>query len=223
MEREERPRRRRSGRGLTIAATAVVTAILTSAFWIFAYNIATAPDGGRLERAGDIRRVNPADGSPVAIAEGVVVGPAGLAIPVAGIKPGDLVDTYTQARAGGARRHDAIDIMAPAGTPVVAAAPGTVERLFFSQGGGGITAYVRSEDGRWSYYYAHLQRYAPDLREGQRVERGQVIGYVGSTGNANPEGPHLHFAINRMAPGEKWHAGSAINPYPLLAGERVSG
>jgi murein DD-endopeptidase MepM/ murein hydrolase activator NlpD len=221
-ESRSRPERRsyRSGRAFTIVSTAVVTGILTSAFWIFAYNIATAPAG--LERAGDIKRVNPAEGPPVAIAEGVVVGPAGLAIPVAGIKPDELVDTFTQARAAGARRHDAIDIMAPAGTPVVAAAPGTVEKLFFS-GGGGITAYVRSDDGRWSYYYAHLQRYAPDLREGQRVERGQVIGSVGSTGNANPEGPHLHFAINRMAPGEKWYDGSAINPYPILAGERVSG
>ena len=98
-----------------------------------------------------------------------------------------------------------------------AAADGTVEKLFFSQGGGGITAYVRSPDQRWSYYYAHLQRYAPGLAEGQKVKRGQVIGYVGSTGNANPAGPHLHFAINRMQPGEKWYDGTPTNPYPLLA------
>ena len=88
--------------------------------------------------------------------------------PVAGVQADQLLDTYTQARAGG-RPHDAIDIMAPAGTPVVAAAEGTVEKLFFSQGGGGITAYVRSPDRRWTYYYAHLQGYAPGLREGQRV------------------------------------------------------
>ena len=211
-----------AGRTFTIAATAVVTAILTSAFWIFAYNIVNAP-GGEVDRAGDVRVVDPEEGAPVAIAEGVVVGPAGLAVPVAGVQSGDLLDTFTQARAGGVRRHDAIDIMAAHGTPVVAAAPGEVERLFFSDGGGGVTAYIRSPDRRWSYYYAHLQRYAPGLKEGQNVERGQVIGYVGSTGNASPEGPHLHFAINRMEPEDDWHSGEAINPYPLLAGERVSG
>ena len=213
------------GRTFTIVATAVVTFILTSALWVFVYNIMTAPAGdeGTVSTAGNVVTVDPRDGAPVAIAEGVVVGPAGLAIPVAGIKAEDLTDTYTQARAGGARRHDAIDIMAPNGTPVVAAAPGTVEKLFFSDGGGGITLYLRSPDQRWSYYYAHLERYAPGLKEGQKVERGQVIGYVGSTGNASPSGPHLHFAINRMGPDDDWHSGEAINPYPLLAGERVSG
>jgi len=211
------------GRKFTIASTAVVTAILTSAFWIFAYNIAFAPSDDGLQPAGTVAHVNPEDGPPVAIAEGLVVGPAGLAIPVPGVQPDELIDTFTQARAGGERRHDAIDIMAPAGTPVVAAARGTVEKLYTSESGGGITAYVRSPDGRWSYYYAHLQSYAPGLREGQKIARGQPIGRVGSTGNANPEGPHLHFAINRMAPGEKWHQGTAINPYPLLAGERASG
>jgi hypothetical protein len=108
-------------------------------------------------------------------------------------------------------------ILGPTGD---AAAPGTVEKLFFSQGGGGITAYVRSTDGHWIYYYAHLQDYAPGLHEGQKVAQGDPIGRVGSTGNANPAGPHLHFAIHRMAEGEKWHEGTAINPYPLLAGER---
>ena len=215
-----RPPRR--SRKFAVVSTAVVTAILTSAFWIFLYNIATAPSG-EVTRSGDVKVVDPQDGAPVAIAEGVVVGPAGLAIPVAGVQADDLIDTFTQARAGGARRHDAIDIMAPHGTPVVAAAPGTVERLFLSEGGGGITVYVRSPDRRWSYYYAHLQRYAPGLEEGQEVKRGQVLGYVGSTGNASPEGPHLHFAINRMAPQDDWHSGESVNPYPLLAGERASG
>jgi murein DD-endopeptidase MepM/ murein hydrolase activator NlpD len=130
----------------------------------------------------------------------------------------DLVDTFTEARAGGARIHDAIDIMAKAGTPVIAAAPGRLERLFLSEGGGGISAYVRSRDGRWSYYYAHLQDYAPGLREGQTLRQGDRIGTVGSTGNANQAAPHLHFAIHRMVPGDKWYDGTAINPYPLLAG-----
>lgn len=213
------------GKAFAVTSTAVVTATLTSAFWIFAYNtgVLTTAEGRKVTGAGNIAVVDPPSGPPLAIAEGVEVGPAGLAIPVAGVEAKQLADTFTQARASGARRHDAIDIMAPRGTPVVAAAPGTVEKLFFSDGGGGVTAYIRSPDARWSYYYAHLQRYAPGLREGQRVNRGQVIGYVGATGNANPEGPHLHFAINRMAPGEKWHQGAPINPYPLLAGIRTSG
>jgi murein DD-endopeptidase MepM/ murein hydrolase activator NlpD len=146
-----------------------------------------------------------------------VVAPSGLAIPVAGVRPEQLGDTYTQARAGG-RPHDAIDIMAPRGTPVIAAAEGTVEKLFFSHGGGGITVYVRSPDRAWSYYYAHLDRYAPGLAEGQQVRRGDPIGFVGSTGNASPDGPHLHFAISRMGPADGFWQGVPINPYPLLAG-----
>jgi len=208
-----------------VFATAVVTAILTSAFWVFAYNsgMLQTAEAGKVKPAGDVAIVDPATGPPVAIAEGVEVGPAGLAIPVAGINVGQLTDTFTQARAGGARVHDAIDIMADEGTPVIAATDGTVEKLFFSDGGGGITAYVRSPDQRWSYYYAHLQGYAPGLAEGQKVKRGQLIGRVGHTGNANPQGPHLHFAINQMRAGEKWYQGSPINPYPLLAGKRTSG
>ncbi len=193
----------------SVISTAVVVAILAGALGIFAYNISRVPKA-------EERKLEPAGPR-------VAVGPSGLAVPVAGFTPGQLVDTFTQARAGGARVHDAIDIMAPAGTPVVAAAPGVVEKLFFSRGGGGIAAYVRSDDGRWCYYYAHLQDYAPGLNEGQRVERGQLIGRVGSTGNASPAGPHLHFAIARMQPGEKWYQGQPVNPYPLLAGKRASG
>ena len=212
------------GRALTVVSTAVVTAILTSAFWIFAYNIALSPAAtGKVEAAGDKITLDRAGQPPVTIAEGVVVGPAGLAIPVQGIKPEDLTDTFTQARAGGIRTHDAIDIMAPEGTPVVAAADGTIEKLFYSRGGGGITVYMRSPDERWSYYYAHLQGYAPGLAEGQKVRRGQIIGRVGSTGNAGAAGPHLHFAINRIDRGEKWYGGTPTNPYPLLAGKRASG
>src|SRR5688500_9748217 len=210
------------GKALTIGATAVVTAVLTSAFWITAYNVAGEPDG-KVAGSGDVKIVKPAGGPVVAVADSVEVGPAGLAIPVAGVKAEQLVDTFTQARAGGNRVHDAIDIMAPTGTPVLAAAPGTIDKIFFSEGGGGKTVYVRSDDGRWNYYYAHLNDYAPGLKEGQQVTRGTRLGTVGFTGNANPAGPHLHFAINRMAPGEKWYDGTPVNPYPLLAGKRSSG
>jgi murein DD-endopeptidase MepM/ murein hydrolase activator NlpD len=205
---------------LTIVSTAVIAVILTSAFWIFAFNIVRAPH--ELEAAGKVAKVEEPGQPPVAIAEGLVVGPAGLAIPVEGVKQKDLVDTFTAARAGG-RIHDAIDIMAAEGTPVIAAAPGTVEKLFFSNGGGGNTIYVRSDDGKWIYYYAHLQAYAPGLAEGQRVRQGQVIARVGHTGNASAEGPHLHFAINQMSPGQHWWQGDPINPYPLLAGKQVNG
>ena len=210
---------------LKVVGTAIVTAILVSAFWIFYYGIAGAPTASdpKVTASGDKVVVDTNAQPPVTIAEGVTVGPAGLALPVAGLKPEQLSDTYTQARAGGARLHDAIDIMAAEGTPVVAAADGTVEKLFLSKGGGGITVYVRSPDQRWIYYYAHLQGYAPGLAEGQRVKRGQMIGRVGHTGNASPGGPHLHFAIHRMQPGEKWYQGSAINPFPLLAGKKASG
>jgi len=215
---------RRFGIGVVVAITAVVTAIVTSLFWIAAYSTAL-PEGPTQPAGNVITETTEPESRPE-----LVLGPAGLAVPVAGVGVEDLVDTYTQSRAAGARAHDlsraagarahdAIDIMAPAGRPVVAAAEGTVEKLFFSEGGGGITAYVRSPDRQWIYYYAHLQAYAPGLREGQRVERGDAIGAVGSTGNAASAGPHLHFAVHRMAPGESWHEGTPVNPYPLLAGE----
>jgi peptidoglycan LD-endopeptidase LytH len=205
---------------LKIIMTALVTAALTSAFWIVVYNGAALQESAAIaNQAADL-----APGQAItATVEGpseLVVAPSGLAIPVAGMSAAQLVDTYTQSRAGGARVHNAIDIMAPRGTPVIAAATGTVEKLYFSRGGGGISAYVRSEDGQWIYYYAHLDAYAPGLAEGQRVALGQAIGTVGSTGNANPAGPHLHFAVHRMAPGERWHQGTPVNPYPLLTGAR---
>lgn len=213
------------GKAFAVTSTAVVTGTLTSAFWIFAYNtgVLTTAEARKVKGAGDVAVVDPPSGPPVAIAEGVEVGPAGLAIPVAGVKAKQLTDTFTQARAGGTRIHDAIDILADEGTPVIAATDGRVEKLFFSEGGGGVTVYVRSPDQRWTYYYAHLQGYAPGLAEGQQVKRGQVIGRVGSTGNAAASGPHLHFAINQMRGGEKWYQGTPINPYPLLAGKRVNG
>lgn len=203
----------------TNLVTAAVSVAVTSLFWIAAYGNGAK---GRDDEAPATDAGLTAGAPKVEIVEGLVVGPAGLAIPVAGVATEQLVDTYTQARAGGARVHDAIDIMAPHGAPVVAAAPGAVEKLFLSKGGG-VTAYVRSDDSRWIYYYAHLQDYAPGLAEGQRVARGAPLGRVGSTGNANPTGPHLHFAIHRMQPGESWHEGAPVNPYPLLAGDKRGG
>lgn len=139
-----------------------------------------------------------------------------LVIPVEGVQPRQLVDTFTQSRAGGMRRHDAIDIKAPTGTPVLAAAAGRVEKLFLSRDGGN-TIYLRSPDRRVIYYYAHLDSYAPDLTEGQAVSAGQVIGTVGFSGNANPAGPHLHFAMLVTLPEARWwDRAMSVNPYPLL-------
>jgi murein DD-endopeptidase MepM/ murein hydrolase activator NlpD len=207
--------------------TALVTAAATSVFWVAAYQngrenraAASASPHVRHHQGEGAAQPKASSGERLRV---LLLGPTGLALPVVGVKPAQLLDTFTQARAGGARVHDAIDIMAPRGTPVVAAAPGTVEKLFFSKGGGGITAYVRSPDHRWLYYYAHLDAYAPGLREGRSIRRGDPIGTVGSTGNANPAGPHLHFAILRMRPGDKWHQGTPVNPYPLLARRRGGG
>lgn len=142
---------------------------------------------------------------------------AGLLLPVQGITAAQLQDTFTDARSGG-RVHDAIDIMAPVGTPVLAVADGTVEKLFDSKLGG-ITLYQFNSDRTLAYYYAHLQGYAPGIAEKQALKRGQVIGYVGTTGNANPDGPHLHFAIFELGPEQQWWKGTAINPYPQLRGD----
>lgn len=223
MARGSKPTYSASGdrsRRFTIVSTALVTVVLTSAFWIFAFNIARAPH--EIAPAGKVAIIDQPGAPPVAVAEGLVIGPAGLAIPVEGVKQGDLVDTFDAARANG-RVHDATDIMAPEGTPVIAAADGTIEKLFFSNGGGGNTIYERSVDGQWMYYYAHLSAYAPGLAEGQKVKQGQVIARVGHTGDANAAAPHLHFAINRMASGQRWWQGDPINPYPLLAGKKASG
>lgn len=141
-----------------------------------------------------------------------------LLIPVQGIEASALVDTFTQSRSEG-RTHEAIDIMAPAGTPVRAVDDGRVAKLFNSDRGG-ITLYQFDPSERYAYYYAHLQSYAAGIAEQQAIRRGEVIGYVGSTGNASPTAPHLHFGIFELGPERAWWKGTALNPYPYLLGER---
>lgn len=148
-------------------------------------------------------------------ATAATVGATRLLLPVQGVQASQLTDTFTQARSGG-RVHDAIDIMSPAGTPVLAAADGNVAKLFDSKLGG-TTLYQFDTTGTLAYYYAHLQSYAPGMVEGKALKQGEVIGYVGSTGNASPGAPHLHFAIFVLGPEKHWWQGTAINPYPLLA------
>ena len=136
-----------------------------------------------------------------------------MAPPIVGLTAGDLHDTFDQTRGRGP--HEAIDIMEPRGTPVHAVVDGTIAKLFLSKPGGN-TIYLFDQAGEFCYYYAHLDRYAPNLREGMHVSRGQVIAFVGSTGNASPEAPHLHFTIFKLEPEKRWWKGSPINPYPVL-------
>lgn len=140
-----------------------------------------------------------------------------LLIPAANVTASQLRDTYNQARSEG-RRHDAIDIIAPQGTPVVATADGTVLKLFMSDKGG-VTLYELDPSGRYVYYYAHLMRYAEGVVEGKQLRRGDVIAYVGDTGNAGAGNYHLHFAISKISSPRQWSGGDPINPYPLLVGK----
>ena len=226
--------------------TIVITATLTSAVWIVAGGTLIENATGEGQR----ETTRPAEAAPSPSPTQTGVGEAGaetpvtdearnakplntqfaqpispaaageLMVPVLNVRPDELSDTFTDSRGGGERLHEAIDIMAPRGTSVVAASPGTIERLFQSDAGG-LTIYVRSNDGRTIHYYAHLDEYAKGLTEGQKVRRGQRIGTVGSTGNASADAPHLHFAILQTTPdAEWWEPANAVNPYPLLRRER---
>jgi murein DD-endopeptidase MepM/ murein hydrolase activator NlpD len=184
--------------------------------------VESAPAAG--DATADARVVRPADtGSAAAVGTtGAFVPPSAietlrsraLDIPVAGVTRMQLRDTYTDAR-GTNRSHEAIDIMAPRHTPVLAAEDGTVVKLFTSEAGG-LTIYQFDPSNTFCYYYAHLDGYAEGVHEGQTVHRGQVIGYVGTTGNASADAPHLHFAIFQLTPEHRWWKGDPINPYPIL-------
>lgn len=136
-----------------------------------------------------------------------------LAMPLPGIDPKKLTDTFKDARDG--RKHEALDIPAPRGTPVLAVAQGNVAKLFSSKEGG-LTVYQFDDSRRYCYYYAHLDRYASGLQEGTLLRPGQTLGYVGSTGNASAKAPHLHFAVFKLGPEKKWWVGTAIDPLPMF-------
>jgi len=138
-----------------------------------------------------------------------------LLLPVQGIRVQQLQDTFSDSRGNGARRHEALDIMAPRGTPVLATEDGRIAKLFTSKQGG-LTIYEFDPTIAYAYYYAHLDRYADGLKEGDAVRRGQVLGYVGSTGDASPDAPHLHFSIFRLTAEKQWWKGEAVNPFGLL-------
>ncbi|PPU39488.1 M23 family metallopeptidase [Xanthomonas arboricola] len=189
----------------TAASSAAAPAAATPA-------VATSPSTGTAG-AADAPTAAASAPSPDAASAG-----SGLLIPVQGISNGQLQNTFTDARSEG-RVHDAIDILAPTGTPVIAVADGTVEKLFNSERGG-LTIYQFDPAGTYCYYYAHLERYADGLAEKQSIKRGQIIGYVGSTGNADPAAPHLHFEIHRLGTEKQWWKGEILNPYPVLHGDQ---
>ena len=135
-----------------------------------------------------------------------------------GVLARDLRNTFTDGRDNNQRGHEAIDIQAPRGTPVLAADDGHIAKLFLSKPGG-ITIYQFDSSAQFAFYYAHLDRYAEGLAEGQSVKRGSLIGYVGSSGNANPDAPHLHFAIFRLGPEKQWWKGEPLNPFGYLGGK----
>jgi murein DD-endopeptidase MepM/ murein hydrolase activator NlpD len=137
-----------------------------------------------------------------------------LTIPVQGVPANKLVRSYHDARSG-QREHEALDILAPRNTPVVAVEDGTVAKLFESKAGG-LTVYQFDPGEQYSYYYAHLERYANGLKEGDHIRRGQVLGYVGTSGNAPKDTPHLHFAVYRLTADKRWWQGTPIDPYDIL-------
>lgn len=141
--------------------------------------------------------------------------PGKLLVPVQGITSSQLTDTFYQPR-GEQRQHEALDIMAPTGTPVLAAADGKVVKLFQSKPGG-LTVYQFDPGEQYAYYYAHLDRYADNLKEGMDVKRGDIVGYVGATGNADPAAPHLHFAVVALTAEKQWWKGTPLNPFPLMS------
>src|SRR5829696_9408427 len=138
-----------------------------------------------------------------------------LIVPVQGIEPSALRNTYDEQRGGGSRTHEALDIPAQRGTPVLSATGGRVLKLFDSKAGGKMV-YAADSSERFILMYAHLDAYAPGLADGQPLRRGQVIGTVGTTGNAPPTVPHLHFAIARSNDVKVWWKGAPVNPYPAL-------
>ena len=138
-----------------------------------------------------------------------------LAMPLAGVDPKTLTSQFNEARGGGSRLHEALDIAAPRGTPVIAVVEGNVAKLFTSKDGG-LTVYQFDNTQQYAFYYAHLDRYAPNLKEGMLLRKGDTLGYVGTTGDAPKDVPHLHFAVFRLGPEKQWWKGEALDPLPML-------
>jgi murein DD-endopeptidase MepM/ murein hydrolase activator NlpD len=159
------------------------------------------------------RTVSPPAPAPSAVPVTEMLAAKSLIVPVQGVDPSRIRDTYAAARGG--RTHDAVDILAPRGTPVVAADHGRVVRLS-TNAAGGVTIYQIDRDERFVYYYAHLDRYHEGLKEGMTLRQGEVIGYVGTSGNAPPGTPHLHFQVMIYRGDGRYWAGEPVNPHPYF-------
>jgi murein DD-endopeptidase MepM/ murein hydrolase activator NlpD len=218
--RLERLRRRVINFGSSFALGALVATLLTARLERQITSQSREPlpiaTTGDVESSVGPPRAPAVEAAPPSMAEAIgALASHNLVIPVEGVTPNQLRDTFNDSRALG-RRHDAIDIMAPRGTQVRAVEDGTIAKLFTSKAGG-LTIYQFDPTQTFTYYYAHLDHYVSGLAEHQPVRRGQLLGYVGSTGNASESAPHLHFAIARLGTDRAWWKGNPINPYPLLA------
>jgi peptidoglycan LD-endopeptidase LytH len=225
MRRVDRRRRERLRKlvvnfGVSFALGALVATLLTDRLQRQLRSQSTEPlpipTTGDIGSSGGPPRAPALEAVAPSMAEAIgALARRNLLIPVEGVTANRLTDTFNESRALG-RRHDAVDIIAPRGTEVRAVDDGTIAKLFTSKAGG-LTIYQFDPTQTFSYYYAHLDHYASGLAEHQPVGRGQLIGYVGSTGNASESAPHLHFAIARLGTDRAWWKGDPINPYPLLA------
>lgn len=204
----------RTGRGLVRKAIVIVVAVpvLVVALWIAA--LVWLPDAPEAAKRVLTKQ------SEAAVAP-LVRGDAPLAMPVLGMPREAVRDSWGDPRENGRRAHHGTDIMAGVNAPVVAAAPGRIEKLWISAAGG-TTLYVRSPERKWVYYYAHLSGYAPGVHEGQVVKTGDPLGFVGDTGNAGPGNYHLHFGLSRTRPEQRWYQGQDVDPYPYLAGKAAT-
>ena len=181
------------------------------------FDTTTSPDGAPATPGAASAAASRSAGTVPSVATPTpLLAKGALLLPVQGVEPSALHDTYSEQRGGGTRTHEALDILAPRGTPVLSAASGRVLKLFDSKAGGKMV-YAADSSEHFILMYAHLDAYAPGLADGQPLKRGQVIGVVGTTGNAPPNVPHLHFAIARSNDVKVWWKGEPVNPYPLLA------
>jgi peptidoglycan LD-endopeptidase LytH len=220
-----------AGLGCGLFGGAVLVLVLLTQYHLISWPrenrnaaVRTTDDPGAAVLAPSERPSGTSGRTPESRSRGAVIGPepsspgelAGrdLLIPVEGVKADQLTRQFDDTR-GGLRRHEALDILAPRITPVRAVEGGTIARLFYSKAGG-TTIYQFDPSGMFCYYYAHLERYADGLREGQAVGKGQLLGYVGTSGNAPKDSPHLHFAIFRLTEAKHWWEGTPIDPYDVL-------
>ncbi|HUP41085.1 MAG TPA: M23 family metallopeptidase [Vicinamibacterales bacterium] len=182
-----------------------------------------APTSDGIDRASRDAVISAGNGGPTISANTAVHGSdlealrgRSLLVPVRGLASDDLVESFTDAR-GSSRRHEAIDILAPRGTEVLAVEDGKIAKIFTSDAGG-LTLYQFDPSQTFVYYYAHLDSYAPGLKEGMMLRKGDVVGTVGTTGNAPKNTPHLHFAIAKLDPDKRWWGGTALDPFLVWRG-----